>query len=81
MAVEIRRDGKFALRIEPHTYAGHGRVTNAWRFTVTADTDYGPSTLACCWYSRVSDLDAYSVTVERGLAEYSRQLERFTTNN
>jgi hypothetical protein len=76
-SVELRRHGKFALHIEPHCYSGHGRVTNAWRYTVTADTEYGLSTLACCWFSRHDNRLAYDVTVVRGLAEYGRQLERF----
>jgi hypothetical protein len=76
-SVELRRHGKFALHIEPHWYSGHGRVANAWRYTVTVDTEYGPSQLASCHYSRSEDSEAYRVTVDRGLAEYGRQLERF----
>jgi hypothetical protein len=74
---ELARNGKFALTIEPHWYSGHGRVANAWRYTVTVDTEYGPSQLASCHYSRSEDSEAYRVTVDRGLAEYGRQLERF----
>jgi hypothetical protein len=74
---ELERVGKFALRIEPHWYAGHGYVANCWRYTVTVDHAYGWSHAASAHYSRADNAEAYAVTVDRGREAFRQQLARF----
>ena len=76
-AVEVARDGRLALTVERHWYAGHGIVANCWRYTVTVDGKFGASQLAAAHYSRATDADARAVAVARGTVAMADAIARF----
>jgi hypothetical protein len=77
-AVEIARDGRLALTVERHWYAGHGIVANCWRYTVTVDGKYGASQVASAHYSRATDTEARAVAVARGTDAMADAIARFS---
>jgi hypothetical protein len=74
--VEIARDGRIALTVERHWFAGHGVVDNCWRYTVTIDGRYGPSQVASAHYSRAADADARAVAIARGTVAMADAIAR-----